>query len=206
MYQSGGLKFWALRNVELEVKSGEMVCVWGPSGSGKTTLLSILAGLDRPTEGQVYLAGVSLDRLSSSQIAALRRKHVGFVFQLFYLLPNLTALENIALPLVMAGKAAGALREAASLAERLGLKERGRAYPGQLSGGEQQRIAIARALVTRPSVLMADEPTGNLDAASAGVVLDLLRGQTGEGRAVLVASHNPKVADMADRVFSLEGR
>ncbi|MDQ7793632.1 MAG: ABC transporter ATP-binding protein [bacterium] len=202
-YLSGGQQFWVFRGLCLEVEAGEMVCVWGPSGSGKTTLLSLLAGLERPTEGTVHLSGVRVSHLSEARSADLRRRHLGFVFQFFYLLPNLTAVENIALPLVLAGQSAVALPRARALARRLGLGDRCASYPAQLSGGEQQRVAIGRALINEPTVLMADEPAGNLDAASATVVLDILRGQTAEGRAVLVASHNTRIADLADRVVDL---
>ncbi|HHW17730.1 MAG TPA: ABC transporter ATP-binding protein [Firmicutes bacterium] len=204
-FTAGGHETWVFRHLDFLLRPAEMVCLWGPSGSGKTTLLTILAGLERPTEGEVTLLNQPLKDLSEFRAAALRRRAIGFVFQFFYLMPNLTVLENIALPLVAAGQGATALTDARELAVRLGLGERIHHYPRQLSGGEQQRVALARALITNPPIIMADEPTGNLDASSAGVVLSLLRQMTGEGRAVLVASHNPKVAEASDRVFNLGG-
>lgn len=203
-YLSGGREFWALRDFELSVGPLEMVCLWGPSGCGKTTALGILSGLEKPDEGEVWLDGIRLDTLSESEAARVRRTCIGFVFQFFYLLPNLSVAENIALPLVMAGRSREALREAANLAELLGLADRLRSFPGQLSGGEQQRVAIARALVTQPKVLFADEPTGNLDSQSCGVVLDTLRTVAANGRAVIVASHSARIRDSSDRVVSLD--
>lgn len=204
-YTSGTREFWALRNLNLCVGPSEVVCLWGPSGCGKTTALGILAGLESPTEGEVWLDGIRMDTLSEREAARLRRTSLSFVFQFFYLLPNLSVAENIALPLVMAGRAHGALKEAENLAELLGLSERLRSFPGQLSGGEQQRVAIARALITQPKVLLADEPTGNLDSQASGVVLETLRTLATGGRAILVASHSADIRDLSDRVVNLAG-
>ncbi len=200
-----GGELWVFRHLNFVLRATEMVCLSGPSGSGKTSLLSLLAGLEGPTEGTVALLGQSLGKLSEARAAVLRRKAVGFVFQFFYLMPNLTVLENIALPLVASGSSRDALTLARELATALGLGNRLSHYPRQLSGGEQQRTAIARAVIASPGVIMADEPTGNLDARSAAGVLALLRQQTREGRAVLVASHSPRVAEISDRVVDLGG-
>ncbi len=195
---------WVIRHLDFETKPGEMVCLWGPSGSGKTTLLTILAGLENPTEGRVTLLDEPLQGLSEAQTAALRMRAIGFVFQFFYLMPNLTVIENIGLPLVAAGRTRDALTSAHILAAKFGLKDRATHFPRQLSGGEQQRVALARALIADPPIVMADEPTGNLDAKSAGIVLSHLRQLADGGRAVIVASHSARVAEMSDRVLSLD--
>jgi putative ABC transport system ATP-binding protein len=202
-YRNAGEGFWVFRNLDLTVRQGEMVCVSGPSGCGKTTLLSLLAGLDRPTEGQVSLLGNRIDSMSESSAAAVRRRVIGFVFQFFYLLPNLTVLENVALPLMVGARHGSDLTQAAEMVSRLGLANRIRHYPRQLSGGEQQRVALGRALVTNPSIILADEPTGNLDLESAALVLSALRRQTEEGRTVLIVSHNQLVIRLSDREIDL---
>jgi len=202
-YRNGGTGFWVFRDLDLSVRQGEMVCVSGPSGCGKTTLLSLLAGLDRPTEGQVSLLGSRIDSMSESKAASIRRRVIGFVFQFFYLLPNLTVLENIALPLMAGPRQRNDTAKAAAMASRLGLGGRIKHYPRQLSGGEQQRVALGRALITDPAVILADEPTGNLDLESAALVLSLLRKQTEEGRTVLIVSHNHLVTRLSDREINL---
>ncbi|MDQ7794319.1 MAG: ABC transporter ATP-binding protein [bacterium] len=195
--------FWIFRHLDMTLRPSEMVCLSGPSGCGKTTLLALLSGLEKPTEGTVTLMGHSLETMSEARAADVRRKAIGFVFQFFYLLPNLTVQENIALPLIAAGEGRTVLSRAAELASELGLVDRLNRYPRQLSAGEQQRVALARAIISSPAIVMADEPTGNLDASSADVVLSILRRQTQEGRAVLIASHNPKVVEVSDRVIDL---
>jgi ABC-type lipoprotein export system ATPase subunit len=202
-YRSVAGAFWVFRGLDLVVQRGEMVCISGPSGCGKTTLLALLAGLERPTAGQVKLMGNRIDNLKESASAAVRRQTIGFVFQFFYLLPNLTVHENIALPMMAAKPRRQDTRKAAELAERLGLGQRLRHFPRQLSGGEQQRVALARALIGDPSIILADEPTGNLDLESAREVLSLLRAQAQDGRTVLVVSHNRLVADLSDRELDL---
>ncbi|HEX2210641.1 MAG TPA: ABC transporter ATP-binding protein, partial [Longimicrobium sp.] len=172
-YRSGGRPLAALQNVSFQVEPGETVAIVGPSGSGKTTLLGLLAGLDRPTGGRVLLDGTDLGALSEDDRARLRREKIGFVFQSFQLIPTLTARENVAVPLDLAGNGGGAAR-ADELLERVGLGGRGHHYPAQLSGGEQQRVAVARAFIHRPSILFADEPTGNLDAATGERVIELM--------------------------------
>ncbi|HVS01703.1 MAG TPA: ABC transporter ATP-binding protein [Thermoanaerobaculia bacterium] len=205
--RSGERLLTVLDGVDLAVADGEMVAVLGPSGSGKSTLLALLAGLDRPTRGEVLVDGVALSTLSEDALALLRRHRIGFVFQSFQLLGHLTALENVALPLELIGDG-DARRAAAALLDRVGLAERQHHYPVQLSGGEQQRVALARAFAARPALLLADEPTGNLDRATGQVVLDALGElhRTAGTTAVLV-THDPQVAALADRrVHLLDGR
>ncbi|HEX5870632.1 MAG TPA: ABC transporter ATP-binding protein, partial [Longimicrobium sp.] len=172
-YRSGGRPLSALQNVSFQVEPGETVAIVGPSGSGKTTLLGLLAGLDRPTGGRVLLDGTDMGALSEDDRAKLRREKIGFVFQSFQLIPTLTARENVAVPLDLAGTG-GAAARADELLERVGLGGRGHHYPTQLSGGEQQRVALARAFIHRPSILFADEPTGNLDAATGARIIELM--------------------------------
>ena len=193
-----------LDNVEFSIGRGETVAVMGASGAGKSTLLALLAGLDTPTAGSVHLAGHDLGALDEDGRAAVRARHVGFVFQSFHLVPSLTALENAMLPLELAGR--GDARAAAlEVLGRVGLGERVGHYPRQLSGGEQQRVAIARAFVTRPDVLFADEPTGNLDAATGARVVDLLFGLNREAGATLVlVTHDRSLADRCGRVIRLD--
>jgi putative ABC transport system ATP-binding protein len=203
-FHSSGIDVLALRGVDLTVRRGEFVAVMGPSGCGKSTMLHLLGGLDRPTAGEVIWQGKRIDQLSETKLARLRRTGVGFVFQFFNLVPNLTAGENIELAVLLAGASrpeAAARRE--ELLDRMGMAARSQVAPGQLSGGEQQRVAIARALANRPALVLADEPTGNLDTASARQVLDLLREARSEGQALLLVTHDPRVAARADRVITL---
>jgi putative ABC transport system ATP-binding protein len=196
-----------LAGADLEVAAGEWVAIVGESGSGKSTLLNLVAGLDRPDAGEVLLEGRALDFRDDDALALWRRKHVGFVFQAFHLLPYLTVAENVALPLALLGHAKGE-RETRALAalESVGLATFGERRPATLSGGEMQRAAIARALVHRPSLLLADEPTGNLDAANAAGVLDCLAAAVKEARAsALMVTHSPVAAARADRVLRLSG-
>ena len=193
-----------LDNVELSIGRGETVAVMGASGAGKSTLLALLAGLDTPTAGSVHLAGHDLGALDEDGRAAVRARHVGFVFQSFHLVPSLTALENAMLPLELAGRS-DARAAALEVLGRVGLGERVGHYPRQLSGGEQQRVAIARAFVTRPDVLFADEPTGNLDAATGARVVDLLFGLNREAGATLVlVTHDRSLAGRCGRVIRLD--
>ena len=193
----------ALRGVSLTVPSGQFTAVMGPSGSGKSTLMHILAGLDRPTSGSVLVADTEITTLSDNQLTLLRRQHVGFVFQFFNLLPMLTAEENVTLPSRLAGER---LDRAwvAELIDSVGLSDRLRHRPSELSGGQQQRLAIARALVNRPTVLFADEPTGNLDSKTGEQILELLRRSVDAyGQTMLVVTHEPRAAAMADRILFL---
>jgi putative ABC transport system ATP-binding protein len=193
-----------LADVSLAIERGESVAVMGASGAGKSTLLALLAGLDEPTSGTVRLAGSELTRLDEDGRAAVRARHVGFVFQSFHLVPSLTALENVMLPLELAGRA-DARKAALAVLERVGLRERVGHYPRQLSGGEQQRVAIARAFVTRPDVLFADEPTGNLDAATGERIMDLLFGlNAAEGATLVLVTHDRALAGRCGRIIRLD--
>jgi putative ABC transport system ATP-binding protein len=195
--------FQALKNVDLEVPNGSMTALLGPSGSGKSTLLGLLAGLDRPTRGEVTIDGRRIDDLDEDALALLRREKVGFVFQSFHLLENLTARENVLLPLELTG-VRDARARADGLLDAVGLSERGHHYPAQLSGGEQQRVALARAFGPRPSILFADEPTGNLDADTGARALDLLLSLRAEfGATLVLVTHAPDVAERAGRRIHL---
>jgi putative ABC transport system ATP-binding protein len=204
---SGERLLTILDRVDLSVTAGEMVAILGPSGSGKSTLLALMAGLDRPTEGEVLLDGEPISRLSEDRLALLRRHKIGFVFQSFQLLGHLTALDNVALPLELLDRP-HPRRRAEELLARVGLAERGHHYPVQLSGGEQQRVALARAFAARPPVLLADEPTGNLDRATGERVLAVLRELHDEGGTTSVlVTHDNEVAALADRrVYLRDGR
>jgi putative ABC transport system ATP-binding protein len=197
-----------LRGIDIDVMPGEFVAVMGTSGSGKSTLLHILAGLDRPTSGEVHLRGERVDRLSEAKWAKLRRREIGFVFQFFNLIGNLSAADNVELPALLAGRPAGeARRRRTELLERLGVAGRASFIPSRLSGGEQQRVALARALINNPTVLMADEPTGNLDSRATREVLALLRECHAGGQAIVLVTHDPRVASIADRVLTMaDGR
>lgn len=200
---SGGRMLTILDDIELDVRRGEFVAVLGPSGSGKSTLLALMAGLDRPSSGEVRFEDERIDRWSEDRLALLRRHKIGFVFQSFQLLGNLTARENVLLPMELLGMSE-ARRRADGLLGDVGLSERGHHYPTQLSGGEQQRVALARAFAPRPALLLADEPTGNLDGATGRVVLDMLVAMRAEEGATLVlVTHDPAVAGLADRRIHL---
>jgi putative ABC transport system ATP-binding protein len=193
----------ALRGVSLDVAREKLTAVMGPSGSGKSTLMHILAGLDRPTSGEVWIDGNELAALGDTQLTRLRRRHVGFVFQFFNLLPMLTAEENVVLPLELAGTKAETVWVNEVLG-RLGITDRRTHRPAELSGGQQQRVAIARALVARPTVVFADEPTGNLDSTTSGEVLEVLRGAVDAYRQTTVmVTHDPNAATIADRILFL---
>jgi putative ABC transport system ATP-binding protein len=192
-----------VREVSFEIAAGEPVAIVGASGAGKSTLLALLAGLDTPTSGKVWLAGTDLTGLDEDGRARLRAQRVGFVFQSFHLVPALTALENVMLPLELAGEA-GAADRAAKMLARVGLAERLRHYPKTLSGGEQQRVALARAFVTQPKLLLADEPTGNLDAATGAGVIDLMFEMNAEARTTLVlVTHDDAIASRCARKIRL---
>ncbi|HSK19148.1 MAG TPA: ABC transporter ATP-binding protein [Longimicrobiales bacterium] len=201
-YADGATRHRVLTGIDLDVEPGEMVALLGPSGSGKSTLLNIIAGLDAPDDGTVEVGGQDLGRMTERGRTLLRRQEIGFVFQFFNLIPTLTALENVLLPLELTGRKDGAAARA--LLERVGLADRARAFPEELSGGEQQRVAIARALAHEPKLLLADEPTGNLDSATGARVLDLLTGLVSErGTAMVIATHSREVVERADRVLTL---
>jgi len=206
-FGAGAARRHVLRGADVDVWPGELVAVVGRSGSGKSTLLHILGGLDRADAGAVEVAGVRVDRCSERQLAEYRRRRVGFVFQFFHLLPELTGLENVMLPARLARDGAMARERARTLVDRLGVGEAARSLPGVLSGGEQQRLAVARALMNEPTLVLADEPTGNLDEESGREVLRLLREIATGGRAVVVATHEHEATAIADRVLVLrDGR
>ncbi len=205
-YRRGGETVVALDDVSLSFYAGEIVALVGPSGCGKSTTLNLLAGVDRPDEGRVTLGGIDLARASEAQLVGLRRRHVGLVFQAFHLMPHLTVEENVALPLALDRRRDP--ERVAALIERVGLGHRRTHYPSELSGGEQQRTAIARALVHRPGLVVADEPTGNLDSRTGAAVLALLDElRTEEGAAMVLATHDDRIASASDRVIRLaDGR
>jgi putative ABC transport system ATP-binding protein len=207
-YVSGGRPLPVLKDVNLRISQEAFVAILGPSGSGKTTLLGLLAGLDKPSAGRVHLDGVDLSTLTEDERAGFRARNVGFVFQTFHLLPTLTALENVLVPLELMGRGpAQGLREgAAELLERVGLGDRLDHYPAQLSGGEQQRVALARAFANRPRILFADEPTGNLDQETGGRVIELTEALNREARTTLVlVTHDLALAGRAHRIVRLAG-
>jgi putative ABC transport system ATP-binding protein len=208
-YRAGLEPVEAVRGVDLSVAPGDFIAIMGPSGCGKSTLLHLCGAMDRPTSGRIELEGRSLQDLDEDRLTALRRGRIGFVFQFFNLLPTLSALENIALPLQLAGVAiAEAEQRARALAERVGIAHRSRHYPQQLSGGEMQRAAIARAIVHSPALLIADEPTGNLDSENGALILELLAEVNRDtGVAILLATHDPEIAAAAHRIIRMrDGR
>ncbi len=202
-YGQGDTAVDALQGVSLDIERGKLTAIMGPSGSGKSTLMHILAGLDKPSSGTVQIAGEEITSMSDNKLTLLRRKHIGFVFQFFNLLPMLTARENVLLPLTVAGKdpEAGWFDE---LVAKVGLKDRLRHRPSELSGGQQQRVAVARSLVSKPSVVFADEPTGNLDSKTSEEILRLLRDSSDAyGQTIVMVTHDPRAAAIADRILYL---
>ena len=206
---NGGVRVEALRGVDIEVEQGTFVAIMGPSGSGKSTLLNILGGLEVPSGGELLLEGIEIGRMTDDQRTLLRRRRIGFVFQQFNLLPIFSALDNVALPLRLEGVRSGeAEQRAAAMLDLVGLTERRNQLPSQLSGGEQQRVAIARALVADPAIILADEPTGNLDSANGDRVIAMLRELVdAQGQTVVLVTHDASVAARADRVVHMrDGR
>ncbi len=205
-YQRGPERIDVLRHVDLEIGRGEFLALMGPSGSGKTTLLNLLGGLDQPSSGEIEVAGQRIDRMGESQLAAWRSHHVGFVFQFYNLMPMLTALRNVELPLLLAPLGGADRKRRAEIALTLvGLSDRSNHRPGELSGGQQQRVAIARAIVTDPDFLICDEPTGDLDRQSAEDVLELLRQLNQQhGKTIIMVTQDPKAAEFATRTLHLD--
>jgi putative ABC transport system ATP-binding protein len=202
-YGEGDTAVDALRGVGLEVPRGQLTAVMGPSGSGKSTLMHILAGLDKPTSGEVAIAGTSITDLNDSDLTKLRRRHIGFIFQFFNLLPMLTAEENVVLPLSIAGEKPDRAW-VDELMKRIGLADRSTHRPAELSGGQQQRVAIGRALVSRPTIVFADEPTGNLDSKTSEEILKLVRDSVDTyGQTTVMVTHDPQAAAIADRILFL---
>jgi putative ABC transport system ATP-binding protein len=198
----------ALSNVHLEIKSGEFVSIAGPSGCGKSTLLSILGLLDSPSEGNYWIHADAVENLSLTDRTRIRNREIGFVFQAFNLIGDLTVFENVELPLTYRSMGTGERkRRVKQVLERVGMEHRAKHYPAQLSGGQQQRVAVARALVGQPSILLADEPTGNLDSKNSEAVMDLLRALRADGATICMVTHDPRYADIADRtIHLLDGR
>ncbi len=208
IYRRGGEAVQALAGIDLEIMPGDFVAIMGQSGCGKTTLLNMLTGVDRPTAGEIWLDGERLDKMSEAQLAILRRQRLGLIFQAFNLLNNMSALENVMLPALLAGRSAREARKlAGALLDELGLSKRYRMLPGELSGGQQQRVAIARALINEPAVLCADEPTGNLDAHTGQDILRLLKRLHTQGQTIILITHDAQVASQAERIVIMrDGR
>jgi len=204
-YLLGSQHIQALAGVDFSVEKGEFVAIMGPSGSGKSTLLHLIGGLDQPSGGDIFLAGQNLALLKDQKATLLRRRNIGFVFQFFNLLPTLNAEENILLPVMIDGRNLGEYRTRLdALLQLVGLSDRRKHKPEQLSGGEQQRVALARALINQPAILLADEPTGNLDSKTGNFIMDLLRRSCDEfGQTIVVVTHDPRAASYADRVVYL---
>ncbi|MCH6546540.1 MAG: ABC transporter ATP-binding protein [Deltaproteobacteria bacterium] len=205
VYSQGKNEVFALAGVSLNIPQGEFAVIMGPSGSGKSTLLHLMGGLDRPTEGEVMVAGRIISQMSDNPVTLFRRQNIGFIFQFFNLLPTLTALENVMLPLILDKQLRAKARERAEvLLERVGLSQRRDHLPEELSGGENQRLAIARSLVFSPPILLADEPTGNLDSKTGETILELIRRvNQEEGCTVVMVTHNPGAAEYGNRVIHL---
>ena len=203
-YPADGVPVRAVDTVSLELTKGEAVSVMGPSGCGKSTLLHLLGGLERPTSGEVWLGGKRVDRLSETGWARLRRRNIGFVFQAFHLVDELSAVENVELPALLIGVARKAARtKAMNLLERLGVAQRAAHLPDRLSGGERQRVALARALINEPLLVLADEPTGNLDSGTTAEILRLFAEMHAAGQTLLIVTHEPRVAATADRLLTM---
>ncbi|WP_458861944.1 ABC transporter ATP-binding protein [Acidaminobacterium chupaoyuni] len=204
-YPIGDETVVALKKINLKINKGEICCIFGTSGSGKSTLLNQLAGMEKPTRGEVRIGGVSITRLNENQLAAFRQRHIGFVFQSYNLLPGLTATENVALPLMFRGMPKAQREKAArQMLKRVGLEHRMDHFPKQMSGGQQQRAGIARAFITHPEVVFADEPTGNLDSKTTIEVMNMIRGFAEKfNQTIILVSHDPEMADYADRIVTL---
>ena len=200
IYKMGGQELAALNGINLDIKRGEFAALMGPSGSGKSTLMNILGCLDRPTVGSYELEGKEVAHLSDDELAVMRNKHIGFVFQNFNLLSRISSLENVALPLVYAGVGASERRKRAQqVLEAVGLGDRAGHLPNELSGGQRQRVAIARALVNNPEIIMADEPTGNLDTKSTKEIMEIFQEMYGRGKTIILVTHEPEIAVCANR-------
>jgi len=204
IYQEGGKKLFVLKGINLSVKKGEFLSIMGPSGSGKSTLLNILGCLDRPTSGSYRLLGEEVSQKSEKELAQIRNKEVGFIFQTFNLLPRYNLISNVALPLIYSKGPKPSKEELLELLDRVNLRARAHHKPNQLSGGEQQRTAIARALVNHPKIILADEPTGNLDKKSEMEVMEILKKLNQEGVTLILVTHDPKIAKEATRTIYLE--
>jgi putative ABC transport system ATP-binding protein len=203
-YAHGPKEIRALSNISLTIRSGEFLSVMGPSGSGKSTLLNLMGGLDQPSSGEIYIDNRPIHGISDDELTLIRRRRVGFIFQFFNLLPILTAVENVSLPLLLEGTPFARIRpRAESLLQKVGLADRIEHRPEQLSGGEMQRVAIARALITNPAVLLADEPTGNLDSRTSTEIFSLMKGLHREGQTIVMVTHDPRAASYGTRIITL---
>lgn len=204
-YRQGAREVHALRNVSLSIRSGEFLSIMGPSGSGKSTLLNLIGGLDQPTSGEIFIDNKPLHGISDDELTLIRRRRIGFIFQFFNLLPILTAVENVSLPLLIEGMPLSSVRpRAEALLQKVGLGERIEHRPEQLSGGEMQRVSIARALITDPAVLLADEPTGNLDSHTSEDIFLLLKSLNEQGQTIVMVTHDPKAAAYGTRIITLK--
>lgn len=204
-YQMGGEDIEVLKGVNMQIEKGEFAAIMGTSGSGKTTLMNIIGCLDIPSSGRYVLSGKEVSNLTDDELSVIRNEHIGFVFQNFYLMPYATVLENVLLPtLYMEGSASGAVNKAMELLSLVGLEERAEFRPNQLSGGQQQRVAIGRALVNNPDLLLADEPTGQLDSKTAVEIMNLLKKMNKQGKTVLVVTHDPNIAAYATRTIQIK--
>jgi putative ABC transport system ATP-binding protein len=204
-YHQGAREVHALRGVSLSIKKGEFLAIMGPSGSGKSTLLNLIGGLDQPTGGEIFIDGRPLHGISDDELTLIRRRKVGFIFQFFNLLPILTAVENVSLPLLLEGTSFAEIKpKAEKLLGQVGLGARTEHRPEQLSGGEMQRVAIARALITDPAVLLADEPTGNLDSHTSEEIFLLLKALNEKGQTIVMVTHDPKAAAYGNRIITLK--
>ena len=204
IYESGEERVTALGEVNLNIERGEFISVMGPSGSGKSTLLTILGGLNHPTKGEVVVDEIPIYKLPLEKLADFRREYLGFIFQSFQLIPYLTVIENVMLPLAITEKSSQEqLNRAGGILEKIGLKEKRKRLPDQLSGGEQERVAIARALVNSPPILLADEPTGNLDSKTGGEIMELFKSLNDEGQSIVMVTHNPESVAFSSRTIHL---
>ena len=205
IYGKRDLAVKALDNINLEIKEGDFMVVMGPSGSGKTTLLNMFGALDKPTEGEVSIGGVKISKIKESKLYKIRREKIGFIFQTYYLIPTLTALQNILIPVLPQGKKEEFIKRAKALFEEVGLSGKEHRKPSQLSGGEQQRVAIARALILDPILILADEPTGNLDTKTGMGIIELMRNlNQKEGKTFLIVTHDQRITKFCQRVIQLE--
>jgi putative ABC transport system ATP-binding protein len=205
VYRMGQEKVYALNGINLEIKKGEICCLYGASGSGKTTLLNMVAGLEKPTKGSILVKNIPVEKLNEVQLAKFRQKYVGFIFQSYNLLPNLTALENVCLPLIFKGYPKKVReKEAVKMLKAVGLGDRLNHKPNQMSGGQQQRVSIARAFVEKPEIILADEPTGNLDTKTTIEIMELIAGMAEKyGQTVLLVSHDSEALPYADRIVHI---
>lgn len=205
VYRMGNEQIVALGHIDLKIKEGEICCLFGTSGSGKSTLLNMLAGLEKPTKGKIKIKGKRVDLLNETQLAIFRQKYIGFVFQSYNLIPSLTALENVSLPLIFQGVSKGKRdKRAKEMLQAVGLTKRIHHKPKEMSGGQQQRVSIARAFVNKPTILFADEPTGNLDTHTTIEVMEMIRDiARAYNQTLIIVSHDPEIADYADRIITL---